>query len=122
VGGGAHDLTLARSEQQSDSNLFDATSEPAGFRAGDLIGERYQLCECIGAGAMGAVFRAHDRLLDAEIAMKLVRVDPEHPDAERATQRLLLEARAIARISHPGIVRIFDFGCVGGVPFIAMEL
>jgi serine/threonine protein kinase len=71
---------------------------------------------------MGAVFRAHDRLLDAEIAMKLVRVDPEHPDAERATQRLLLEARAIARISHPGIVRIFDFGCVGGVPFIAMEL
>lgn len=115
-------MTLARSQQQSDSSLFEATSEPAGFRPGDLIGERYQLCECIGAGAMGAVFRAHDRLLDAEIAMKLVRVDPDHPDAERATQRLLLEARAIARISHPGIVRIFDFGCVGGVPFIAMEL
>jgi serine/threonine-protein kinase len=112
---------LVRPEQQSIS-LFDAEPEPAGFRAGDLIGERYQLCECIGAGAMGAVFRAHDRLLDAEIAMKLVRVDPDHPDAERATQRLLLEARAIARISHPGIVRIFDFGCVGGVPFIAMEL
>lgn len=112
---------MVRPDPQSIS-LFDATSEPAGFRAGDLIGERYQLCECIGAGAMGAVFRAHDRLLDAEIAMKLVRVDPEHQDAERATQRLLLEARAIARISHPGIVRIFDFGCVGGVPFIAMEL
>jgi eukaryotic-like serine/threonine-protein kinase len=114
-------LKLARSEQKSES-LFEATSEPPGFRAGDVIGERYELCECIGAGAMGAVFRAHDRLLDAEIAMKLVRVDPDHPDAERATQRLLVEARAIARISHPGIVRVFDFGCVGGVPFIAMEL
>ncbi|HET9933548.1 MAG TPA: serine/threonine-protein kinase [Polyangiaceae bacterium] len=112
---------MVRPEQES-INLFDAEPEPAGFRPGDLIGERYQLCECIGAGAMGAVFRAHDRLLDAEIAMKLVRVDSDHPDAERATQRLLLEARAIARISHPGIVRIFDFGCVGGVPFIAMEL
>ncbi|MFZ5891580.1 MAG: serine/threonine-protein kinase [Myxococcota bacterium] len=119
--GGAHHLKVLRSEQRPDS-FFEATSEPAGFRAGDVIGERYQLCECIGTGAMGAVFRAHDRLLDAEIAMKLVRVDPDHPDAERATQRLLLEARAIARISHPGIVRIFDFGCVGGVPFIAMEL
>jgi serine/threonine-protein kinase len=92
------------------------------FREGDVIGDRYELCESIGVGAMGAVFRAHDRLLDAEIAMKLMRVDVDHADAERATQRLLVEARAIARISHPGIVRVFDFGCVGGVPFIAMEL
>ena len=97
-------------------------SEAQRFRVGDVIGERYQLLECIGVGAMGTVFRAHDRVLDAALALKLIRVDPEHTNTQRATQRLLLEARAIARISHPGIVRVFDFGCVKNVPFIAMEL
>ncbi len=91
------------------------------FRVGDVLGERYQLLECIGAGAMGAVFRAHDRLLDAELAVKLMRIDPS-ADPKNATRRLLVEARAIARISHPGIVRVFDFGRVGDTPFIAMEL
>lgn len=91
------------------------------FRVGDVLGERYQLLDCIGAGAMGAVFRAHDRLLDAELALKLMRIGPT-ADPKNATRRLLVEARAIARISHPGIVRIFDFGRVGDTPFIAMEL
>jgi serine/threonine protein kinase len=107
---------------QSDGPLYDAAESAPGFRVGDLIGERYVLQECIGSGAMGAVFRAHDRVLDAPLALKLIRLDPERTDNERATRRLLQEARAIARISHPGIVRVFDFGCVGGVPFIAMEL
>jgi serine/threonine protein kinase len=108
-----------------DHNSAESLQEPSstpGFRPGDIVGERYQLLELIGVGAMGAVFRAHDRVLDAPLAMKLIRLDPECTNNERATQRLLLEARAIARISHPGIVRVFDFGCVGGVPFIAMEL
>jgi serine/threonine-protein kinase len=111
---------LARERNKAES-LVEPSSAP-GFRPGDVVGERYQLLELIGTGAMGAVFRAHDRVLDAPLAMKLIRLDPDCTDNERATQRLLLEARAIARISHPGIVRVFDFGCSGGVPFIAMEL
>jgi serine/threonine protein kinase len=103
-------------------DFFEEDSDGARFRVGDLIGERYQLLECIGVGAMGTVFRAHDRVLDASLALKLIRIDPQHTNTERATHRLLLEARAIARISHPGIVRVFDFGCVKNVPFIAMEL
>lgn len=92
------------------------------FRPGDVISERYELLDCIGSGAMGAVYRAHDQVLDADVAVKLIRVDPERADRDRATQRLLLEARAIARISHPGIVRVFDFGCTDAAPFIVMEL
>src|SRR5262249_31108380 len=87
-----------------------------------VIADRYRLIQSIGVGAMGSVFRAYDNVLDAELAIKLIRIDPERTDHERATRRLLQEARAIARISHPGIVRIFDFGSVGGSPFIAMEL
>jgi eukaryotic-like serine/threonine-protein kinase len=106
----------------AESTRVPSHADGPAFRPGDVVGERYELLEPIGAGAMGAVYRAHDRLLDAEVAVKLIRVDPERTDRERATRRLLLEARAIARISHPGIVRVFDFGCTDVVPFIVMEL
>jgi serine/threonine-protein kinase len=100
----------------------EPSSDAPRFRVGEVIADRYELRQCIGAGAMGAVFRAQDRVLDAELAIKLIRLNPERTDNERATRRLLFEARAIARISHPGIVRVFDFGCPSGVPFIVMEL
>lgn len=106
----------------AESSQGAASLDAGRFRPGDRIGDRYELLDCIGTGAMGAVHRVHDRLLDAELALKLIRVDPQHADRERATRRLLVEARAIARISHPGIVRVFDFGCTDVVPFIVMEL
>lgn len=106
----------------AESTRAPASPAGRGFRPGHVISQRYELLDCIGNGAMGAVFQAHDRVLDAAVAVKLVRVDPERADRDRATQRLLLEARAIARISHPGIVRVFDFGCTDEAPFIVMEL
>ncbi|HET9957583.1 MAG TPA: protein kinase [Polyangiaceae bacterium] len=113
---------LAKVNPPKAGSSLPPSGQMLSFRAGEVVADRYELIRCIGTGAMGAVFRAHDRVLDAELAIKLIRIDRERIDADRATKRLLLEARAIARISHPGIVRVFDFGSSGEVPFIVMEL
>ena len=81
---------------------------------------RYLIRERLGSGAMGVVYAAYDPELDRKVALKLVR-----PDASRdgdGHTRLLSEARAMARISHPGVVPVYDVSSVGADVAIAMEL
>ena len=81
---------------------------------------RYLLRERLGAGAMGEVWRAYDPQLDRDIAIKLV-----HPRLARSTDvaaRMLREARAMAKLSHRGVVAVHDAGEDDGQLFIAMEL
>ena len=89
--------------------------------AGTVLGERYQLGERIGAGAMGAVHRARDRVLRRDVAIKLL-----HPGvfaSDDAQARFLREAELLATLSHPHVVAIFDRGRTdGGIAWIAMEL
>lgn len=94
------------------------------YRAGELIGQKYRLIELLGQGGMGAVWRAHNETLDVDVAIKLIRAKPDAPDhGDRATQRLLHEARAAAQIGHPAIARVFDFGISDQrEPYIVMEL
>src|SRR4051812_18352583 len=66
---------------------------------------------------MGVVYRAYDPDLDRRVALKLVRAVTED-----ATARLVREAKALAKVSHPNIVQIFDVGVFGTSVFIAMEL
>jgi tetratricopeptide (TPR) repeat protein len=68
---------------------------------------------------MGAVYAAHDQLLDREVAIKVLYPDPL-PAATRS--RLLREARAAARLNHPHIVTVHDVAESDGIPFIVMEL
>ena len=81
---------------------------------------RYQILEKLGAGSMGIVYRAHDANLEREIALKTIRtgteVDPE------LRERFYREARACARLQHPGIVAVHDLGEADRTAFIAMEL
>ncbi len=79
---------------------------------------RYQLGERLGAGGMGVVFRAHDTSLDRPVALKLLRPGYE---MEAAAERLQREARAMARLSHPNVVTVFDVGTYEGSVFVAME-
>jgi serine/threonine-protein kinase len=86
---------------------------------GDLIASKYRLERIIGRGGMGSVFKARNVTLDIDVAIKLIRRD--HAPRE-AGERLLIEARAAARLMHPSIVRVFDFGeSDRGDPFIVME-
>ncbi len=77
------------------------------------------LMESIGRGGMGVVHRARDTTLDRDVAVKLLR--PEFTLFDGAMTRFRREADAIARLDHPGIVRIHGAGIEGGVPWFAME-
>ncbi|MEM6291278.1 MAG: protein kinase [Myxococcota bacterium] len=79
---------------------------------------RYRLGERLGAGGMGVVYDAHDTSLDRPVALKLLRPGYE---MEAASERLQREARAMARLSHPNVVTVFDVGTHEGAVFVAME-
>jgi eukaryotic-like serine/threonine-protein kinase len=86
----------------------------------DLGGTRYELGEKIGQGGMGTVYTASDRELDRPVALKVLNALPEHAEAR---DRLVKEARVIARLEHPGIVPVHDAGVLpDGRLFYAMKL
>jgi len=90
------------------------------YFADDVIANKYRLTRILGEGGMGAVWLARNLALEIDVAIKLIRHD--YANAEGAT-RLLQEARAAARIGHPCIVRVFDFGTTERAdPFIVMEV
>ncbi len=80
----------------------------------------YQLQSLIGAGGMGEVYRARDLRLDRDVAVKIL---PEHlADNPEALRRFEREAKAVAALSHPNILSIFDFGTEQSVNYAVMEL
>ena len=85
---------------------------------------RYRIVSELGRGAMGVVYRAHDPQIDREVALKTIRLashaDPSEIEGMR--DRLVREARLAGRLSHPGIVTIFDAGEQDGLAYVAMEL
>jgi tetratricopeptide (TPR) repeat protein/predicted Ser/Thr protein kinase len=97
------------------------TAAPAGrslpeLGRGTCIG-RYVILDRLGKGGMGVVYRAYDPDLDRRVALKLVR-----DLSDEATARLIGEAQALAKVSHPHIVQVFDVGTFADTVFIAMEL
>ena len=89
-----------------------------GLRKGASIG-RYVVLGLIGRGGMGEVYAAYDPELDRKIAIKLLKTRDAAAADGRA--RLLREAQAIARLSHPNVVVVYDVGTFGESVFIAME-
>jgi serine/threonine-protein kinase len=80
---------------------------------------RYRILELLGQGAMGVVYRGRDEGLDRDVAVKVIRGE-SLDDGSRA--QFLKEARAAARLQHPGIVTVYELGEEAGAPFLAMEL
>ena len=86
---------------------------------GRLLDKRYYVEREVGRGGMGMVYRAHDRLLDRNVAVKVL---SETALGSGGPARLLREAQAAARLNHPHIVSVYDAGEADGLPFIVMEL
>lgn len=93
------------------------------FSQGQTIG-RYVIESLLGEGGMGEVYQARDSKLERSVALKVQRKGGSESAAEwdHAVQRMQREAQAVAALSHPGIVAIYDIGEHEGAPFIAMEL
>ena len=87
---------------------------PVGSQFGD-----YQILQELGAGGMGKVYRARDLTLERVVALKTLA--PSLSKDQAFVQRFLKEARAVARLNHPNIVQIYDFGCIDGIYYLAME-
>src|SRR5262245_25068623 len=79
----------------------------------------YQILAPLGAGGMGEVYRARDARLDRDVAIKVL---PERlANSPEARARFTREAKALAALSHPNLVAIFDVGTEQGIPFAVME-
>ncbi len=95
------------------------TSRPPRFIPDQIVGGRYIVLSELGRGGMSSVYRAHDRVLDRDVALKLLKSydEPKH------LLYLQQEFRAMVRLRHPRIVPVFDYGILEtGVPYFTMEL
>jgi serine/threonine protein kinase len=112
----------------NDSDETDKTHTGSGSEGGapapeiptDRIG-KYALRGLLGKGGMGAVYRAFDPFLEREVALKAML--PQIAEVPEHKQRFEREARAVARLTHPNVVTVFDLGYhTDGAPYIVMEL
>lgn len=89
------------------------------FAAGQVLGERFEIIERLGEGAMGSVYKARDRKLEDLVALKVLKSglanDPEY------LERMKSEIRLARRITHPNVLRTHDFYEIEGMPVISME-
>ncbi|MFH8938656.1 serine/threonine-protein kinase [Streptomyces griseosporeus] len=92
--------------------------------AGRLLAGRYRITAQLGRGGMGVVWRAVDEVLGREVAVKELRTytDADAPELADLRLRMQREARAAARVRHPGVVAVHDIAEVDGRPLIVMEL
>ncbi|HWB79784.1 MAG TPA: serine/threonine-protein kinase [Nannocystaceae bacterium] len=113
------EVTEAGSSDEAATRSVSPRLAQRELPRGTAIG-RYVVLERIGAGAMGTVYAAYDPKLDRRIALKLVRPHAGR-DANTAQLRLLREAQALARLSHPNVVAVHDAGTHDDVVWVAME-
>jgi serine/threonine-protein kinase len=96
-----------------------ALSPSRVLRQGSVVASRYEILSMLGQGGMGAVYRAHDRLLDEPVAIKVLRPDvAREPDIARRFQSEIKLAR---RVSHKNVCRIHEYGDDQGLRYISME-
>ena len=101
----------------------DTAPMPASPPRAWVIAGRYRVIERIGSGGMAEVFRARDELLNRDVAVKVFRAPVEEPGNARSIARRELELKALAQLSHPNLITLFD-GSISdaGTSFLVMEL
>ena len=86
---------------------------------GNLLGNRYEIMEQLGGGGMAVVYKGRDTILNRLVTIKVLR--PEHTSDEDFVKRFRSEAQAVASLSHPNIVSIYDVGRADDVDYLVME-
>lgn len=89
------------------------------FAPGTQFG-RYEVLAPLGKGGMGEVYRARDKQLGRDVALKVVA--PQFADDAESVRRFEREARALAALAHPNVVPVFDVGIEGGAHYVVTEL
>ncbi|MCH9684632.1 MAG: serine/threonine protein kinase [Deltaproteobacteria bacterium] len=127
----AHELTTRRlpiDDAPGVPQPIDDDRRPAAFsmtgplRPGDRVGRFIVRCR-LGRGGMGVVYGAYDSMLGRRVALKLVRHRDTPPIVEmHVDERLRREAQALARLSHPNVVSLYDVGSCDRGDYLAMEL
>ena len=91
----------------------------------NLIGQslgRYKILEQLGEGGMATVYKAYDSTLERFVAIKVIRTDQFAPSMlDEILKRFEREAKALAKLSHPNIVHVHDYGKFEGAPYLVME-
>ena len=101
------------------ATMMDAALSPTTLQPGAVLAGRYQIVKLLGEGGMGAVYRAHDRELEREVAIKIIR--PDLARNAQVLQRFKQELILARQVTHRNIIRIFDLGSAEGLRFITME-
>jgi serine/threonine protein kinase len=88
-----------------------------------VLADRYRVLDRLGTGGMADVFRAHDELLDRDVAVKVFRTPVDEPGNATAVERREIELRALAQLSHPNLITLYDANIVAADPaFLVTEL
>ncbi|MGA9522556.1 MAG: protein kinase, partial [Myxococcaceae bacterium] len=98
-----------------------APADQSVLSRGSSLG-RYIILDRVGEGGMGVVYAAYDPELNRKVAIKLLQTGAQGSHSTGGKERLIREAQALARLSHPNVVHVHDVGAVGDRLFMAMEL
>ena len=119
------DLTLAGGTETTPSASFTQApsaapaATPAVIEVGSVVGNRFEILQLLGEGGMGAVYKAHDRELEKDVALKLIRAElARNPEILQRFKHEIILAR---QITHRNVIRIFDIGQADAHKYITME-
>lgn len=104
-----------RSPSPSEPNLTPSFT----LQPNQVLANRYQVIRLIGRGGMGAIYLAHDRVLNEPVALKTLL--PQFAREKTIVERFYNEARIARQLSHPNIVRVHDIGMASQIMYLSME-
>jgi len=110
-----NDVEARRMRADVEQRLFSGPRDPVRI-------DRYSILERVGKGGLGAVYAAYDPKLDRRVALKLLQPSADGSTCTEDDERLLREAQALAKLSHPNVIAVHDAGRFEGQVFITMEL